>query len=88
MGILYQNLTWVATPGVLQHFDSNFCTFISFLLTTSRRIQKGAGFNKRAGRIVSSKINKRAGSNKAVQGDKGFSKRINEHSRLLETQEY
>ena len=58
MGILYQNLTWVATPGVLQHFDSNFCTFTSFLLTTSRRIQKGAGSNKRAGK----KFDKRAGS--------------------------
>ena len=58
MGILYQNLTWVATPGVLQHFDNNLCTFTSFLLTASRRIQKGAGFNKRAGK----KVDKRAGS--------------------------
>jgi hypothetical protein len=44
------------THGVLQHFDSNLCTFSSFLLTASRRIQKGAGFNKRAGTIVSFKL--------------------------------
>ena len=85
MEILYQNLTWVATPGVLQHFDSNICTFTSFLLTTSRRVQKGAGFNKRAGRIVTPTINKPAGSNKAMQGCIKVSKRINAHARLLET---
>ena len=37
------------------------------------------------GRIVSFKINKRAGSNKAVQGDICTLKRINAHARLLET---
>ena len=45
-----------------------------FLLTISRRIKKGAGFNKRAGRIVFPEINKRAGSNKAVQGNINKSK--------------
>ena len=69
--------TWVASTIWLQ--------FLQFLLNTSRRIQKGAGFNKRAGRIVSSKINKRVGSNKAVQGCIKVSKRINAHARLLKT---
>ena len=77
----YQNVlgccTWVAVAILLQ--------FLHFLLNTSRRIQKGAGFNKRAGRIVTSTINKRAGSNKAVQGCIKVSKRINAHARLLET---
>ena len=58
MGIIYQNLTWVATPGVLQHFNSNFCTFTSFLLTKVVESKKGVGFNKRAGK----KFDKRAGS--------------------------
>ena len=58
MGIFYQNLSWVAALGLLQHFDNNLCTFTSFLLTASRRIQKGAGFNKRAGK----KVDKCAGS--------------------------
>ena len=37
---------------------------------TSRRIEKGAGFNKSVGMIVSFKINKPAGSNKFVQDGK------------------
>ena len=75
------------SPGVLYLgcYSIFYSIFFHFLLNTSRRIQKGAGFNKRAGRTVSSKINKRAGSNKAVQGCMKVSKRINAHARLLET---
>ena len=61
--------------------------FTLFLLTTSKRIQKGAGFNKHAGSIVSFNIDKRAGSNKAVQGDKRFPNIMNAHVRLLEVWE-
>ena len=48
-------------PGLLQLGCCNILVAISalftfFLLSTSRRIQKGAGFNKRAGRIVSFKL--------------------------------
>ena len=47
-------------PGSL---NLGFPQLLHFLLTTSTRFQKGAGFNKRAGRIVSPKVNQRAGSN-------------------------
>ena len=56
-----------------------------FLLTTSKIITKGVGFDKRAGTVISFNINKRAGSNKAVQGNRRFPKRINAYAHLLET---
>ena len=79
--LFYQNLSWVATPGVLQHFTL-FTFFYSLQVEESK---KGAGFNKRAGTIVSFNINKPAGSNKAMQGDIMLPKRINAHASLLNT---
>ena len=49
-----------------------------------KQCDRGAAFDKRAGRIVSSKLINVQAQNKAVQGCIMFSKRINAHARLLD----